>query len=220
MMTQRTDSQLQQDVLRELKWDTRVEESEIGVSVHEGVITLAGTVRTYSQRLAAQEAAHRVSGVLDVANEIEVKLPGDFKRDDTDIARAVRQALEWDVQVPDSRIQSTVSAGVVTLEGEVDFFSEHEDAERAVRNLVGVCAIRNRIQIRPSKIAKDIHLAIEGALNRHAKHEANHVHLTVRDGVAEISGTVNSWADKQAVIGAAKGTPGVRVVEDHVSIEN
>ena len=115
----KTDSQIQQDVLRELKWDTRVEETDVGVEVDRAVVTLTGTVSSYAKRMAAQEAAHRVAGVLDVVNDIQVHLPGSLARTDTEIAQAVRHALEWDVVVPDTQIRSTVSDGWVTLEGDV-----------------------------------------------------------------------------------------------------
>ena len=82
----KTDSQIQQAVLRELKWDTRVEETDVGVEVDAGVVTLTGTVSSWAKRFAAQEAAHRVAGVLDVANDIQVKLPSDKHRNDTEIS--------------------------------------------------------------------------------------------------------------------------------------
>src|SRR4026207_2007445 len=143
----KTDSEIQQDVLRELKWDTRVEETDVGVEVDDGVVTLSGTVSSWGRRHAAAEAAHRVRGVLDVAHDIGVKTPGTPGLTDTQIAQAVRHALAWDVFVPESRIQSTVSDGVVLLDGEVDSLTELKDAERAVRNLAGVRAVTSLIAV-------------------------------------------------------------------------
>ncbi len=74
-MRSKTDEQIHHDVLKELRWDTRVEETEVGVEVDEGVVTLTGTVSSYAKKLAALEAAHRVSGVLDVADDIKVQIP-------------------------------------------------------------------------------------------------------------------------------------------------
>jgi len=216
----KTDPEIQQGVLRELKWDTRVEETDVGVEVDAGVVTLTGTVSSWAKRVAAQEAAHRVAGVLDVANDIQVKVPGTGVRNDTDIARAVRQALEWNVFVPETRIRSTVSDGWVTLEGDVDYWSERDDAEKAVRNLAGVRGVSNKVEIKPPKVIPyDVRKAIEGALERQAEREAQRIDLDVHDGRVSLSGTVHSWAEKEAVIGAAKGTLGVRNVEDHLRIE-
>ncbi|MCX5649779.1 MAG: BON domain-containing protein, partial [Planctomycetota bacterium] len=91
----KSDSQIKTDVLNELKWDSRVDETDVGVQVKEGIITLVGSVDVYAKKIAAREAAHRVHGVLDVVDELQVKVAGVGGATDTDIARAVRDALEW-----------------------------------------------------------------------------------------------------------------------------
>ena len=214
-----TDSQIQQAVLREFKWDTRVEETDVGVEVDAGVVTLTGTVTSWAKKIAAQQASHRVVGVLEVANDIVVKVPGSVGRTDTEIAQAVRYALEWNVFVPESRISSTVSNGWVTLEGDVDYWSQSDDAEKAVRNLAGVVAVTNLIAVKPPKgVSREVQKAIEEALERQAEREAKRIDLDVKDGRVSVSGIVHSWAERAAVIGAAKGTRGVREVDDHLHI--
>jgi osmotically-inducible protein OsmY len=215
-----TDAEIQQAVLHELKWDTRVEETGVDVEVHNAIVMLKGTASSYAKRLAAQEAAHRVAGVLDVANDIKVKVPGDEQRNDTDIAHAVRRALEWDVFVPERRLRSTVSDGWVTLEGSVDCWSEREDAEKAVRNLAGVKGVFDNIVISPPAVLHtEVRRAIGQALERQADREARKIHFDVKDGHVNLSGVVHSWAERKAVVGAARGTRGVRDVEDHLRIE-
>jgi osmotically-inducible protein OsmY len=215
----KTDSEIQQDVLRELKWDTRVDEAAVGVAVKDGVVTLTGTVSSLAKKMAAQEAAHRVGGVLDVANDIQIKTPDSLARTDPEIAQAVRHALVWNDFVPDRRIRSTVSDGIITLEGEVDYWSQREDAERSIRNLVGVRGVKNQIQIKPAPVAQDIRKSIQEALERHAEHEAKRIQVLVSDGKVTLSGAVDSWTEKQAVLGAARGTLGVYDIEDQVRIE-
>lgn len=217
----KADSQIQRDVLDELKWDTRVKETDVGVEVKAGTVTLSGTVESWTARLAAQEAAHRVYGVFDVANDLHVKLSGSHERNDTDIAKAIRIALEWDVLVPHERIRTTVSNGVVTLEGKVDFWSQHDDAARAVRNLAGVREVRNLISVEPSlpRVSPQaVRGAIEGALERHAEHAAKRVQIAVTDGRVLLSGEVPSWVERNAVEGAVRGTPGVRKVDNQLRI--
>jgi osmotically-inducible protein OsmY len=216
----KTDSQVQQDLIQELKWDSRVEETDVGVDVDHGVVTLSGTVTTYARRIAAQEAAHRVAGVLDVVNNVRVHLPSSLERSDTEIAHAVRYALEWDVVVPDARIQSTISQGWVTLEGEVTINHEREVAERAVRNLAGVRGVINRLEVNlPYVRTETIRDQIEQALERRAERHARRIAVDVQDGTVSLSGTVQSWAEREAVLGAARGTPGVRRVEDHLHLQ-
>lgn len=219
----KTDSQIHRDVLDELKWNSRVKETEIGVEVDAGVVTLTGTVDSWATRLAAREAVHRVTGVLDVADDIRVKPPGTYERTDTEIAQAVRQALEWDVLVPDDRIRTTVSNGAVTLEGTVETWSQHNDAARCVRNLAGVREVTNLIEVRPSGPPVSplaVREAIEQALDRHAVHAAKRVMISVDDGKVTLAGSVPSWAERQAIEGAVKGTPGVGKVDDQLVIRS
>jgi osmotically-inducible protein OsmY len=218
----KSDSQIQHEVLEELKWDTRVKETEVGIEVNGGVVTLTGTVESWTAHLAAQEAAHRVSAVLDVANDINVKLPGSHERNDTDIAKAVRSALEWDVLVPHERIRTTVSNGVVTLEGKVNYWSQHDDAARCIRNLTGVRLVKNLITVEPAmpRVAPQVvRSAIEHALERHAEHAARRVQIAVADGKVILSGEVPSWAELNTVEGAVRGTPGVTKVDNQLRIQ-
>jgi osmotically-inducible protein OsmY len=216
----KTDTQIHHDVLEELKWDSRVDETEVGVEVDNGVVTLTGTVSSWAKRVAAQEAARRVIGVLDVANDIGVKVPGGLTRTDTEIAQAVRHALAWDVLVPDDKISSMVSDGWVTLDGTVERWSQRDDAERAVRNLTGVKNVVNNITVKPTKpVTEDIRKAIEQALERRAEREARRIRVDVRDGIATLTGSVHSWAERKSVVAAARFTPGVRDVQDHLRTE-
>jgi osmotically-inducible protein OsmY len=219
-MKKKTDSEIQQDVLRELKWDSRVEETDVGVEVDDGVVTLSGTVSSWGKKMAAQEAAHRVWGVLDVANDISVKWPGSPGRTDTEIAHAVRQALEWDVFVPEGRVKSTVSDGVVTLTGEVDSWFDRDDAERVVRNLSGVRGVVNQIGVKASRITPtEVKKSLEDALERQADREAARITVDIQGAEVTLSGSVHSWTAKQAALGSAKGIAGVRNVRDQLRIE-
>lgn len=146
MRSTKTDAEIQRDVLMELGWDLRVPCSEIGVSVHHHIVTLTGTVTSDLEKLAAEQAAHRVLGVQDVANDILVRSPSS-ERTDSDLAAAVRQALLWDAFVVADDIDTTVSNGVVTLRGEVDTLARKEAAERALRDIVGVRAVQNAITV-------------------------------------------------------------------------
>jgi osmotically-inducible protein OsmY len=214
------DSQIKQDVLQELKWDTRVEETHVGVEVDNGVVTLTGTVSSYAKRLAARDAAHRVKGVLDVADNIQVRVPGTPGHTDTEIGQAVRRALEWDVFVQAHRIQSTVTDGSVTLAGTVEFWSQRDEAARVVRRLAGVRGVTNDIDVKPPSIApREVQQAIEQALDRRAERAANRIQVMLTDSKVILSGQVGSWQEKQTAMRAAGHAPGVRQVIDKLVIE-
>ena len=220
MLEKLSDTELTRQILRELKWDSRIGWSGIEVSVDNGVVTLTGTVSSYAKKVAAQEATHLVPGVLDVANDIEVKPAGAFVRKDTDIAMAVRNALEWDALVNNERIQSTVSDGWVTLEGDVDFWREREDAERAILRLAGVVGVVNKIKIQERPVdPEEIREQIEYALARRADREAERLRVDVKDGAVDLWGRVHSWQEKRAVIGSIGHAPGVTQVRDHIQID-
>ncbi|HEY8925303.1 MAG TPA: BON domain-containing protein [Polyangia bacterium] len=210
------DLDIQQDVARELAWDTRVSPTEVGIAVKGGVVTLSGAVDSWAKLRSAEAAAHRVSGVLDVANELVVELPGDSHRSDGQIAQAVRQALEMDITVPDRQIHSTVSRGVVTLTGVVSCWSARADAERAIDHLAGVKRVINHLEIEPKPVdVAEAHQAIERALESHADREAAHIRLKVVDGTVKVSGVAHSWQERDAILGAVRGTRGVgQVVND------
>ncbi|HET8937544.1 MAG TPA: BON domain-containing protein [Polyangiales bacterium] len=214
----KTDSEIKQLVSDELKWDTRVRETDVGVGVNKGVVTLSGTVGSYGERQAAQRAAHRVAGVLDVANDIEVEVPGIPGHTDSDLAQRVRHALEWDVFVPQERITTTVSEGWVTLDGEVDNLGQREAAERAIRNLTGLVGVVNNLGVLPSAFAGDVRRTIESALERRAAREAYHLSVQVKEGRVTLAGTVGSYAEKKAALGAARSTHGVVSVDDQLRI--
>ena len=219
-MNKKNDSEIKQQVLRELKWDSRIAWSEIGVEALEGVVTLTGTVTSYAKKQAAQEAAHRIAGVLDVANEIEVRPTGDFTRTDADIARAVRHVLPWDALVLDEQIRSTVSDGWVTLEGEVNLWRERQDAERVVLRLEGVVGVVNKITILPRKVdPNELREEIEYALERRADREAERLRIEVHDGAVDLFGRVHSWQEKRAVVGSISHAPGVAEIRDHLRID-
>jgi osmotically-inducible protein OsmY len=216
-MMKETDAQLHRRVLDELKWDTRVDETDVGVEVDDGVVTLTGHVDSYAKKLAVEHAAHRVPGVLDVANDVQVHIPGSLSKTDTEIAQAVRRALEEDVFVPAERIETTVANGWVTLSGEVDYYRQREEAERAIFRNRGVRGITNMLTVHAREVPPFvIREAIEEALERRAEREADRITVAVEGGVVTLRGEVHTWPERRAVVGAAGHAPGVRTVIDQL----
>jgi osmotically-inducible protein OsmY len=220
MITSKHDATLKSAVLQELRADARVNETEIGVSVVDGIVSLTGRVDSENEKMAAQEAAHRAAGVLDVANDVIVKVPFALGRTDADLAHAVRDALERDPDVPAEHIHSTEYDAVVTLAGMVDTSRASEAAERAARRVAGVRRVVNKLAVRGGAIdLAALRRSIEGALGRRAQREAGHIELTVHDGVVTLEGCVNSVSDKSVVLDLVRHAPAVRGVEDRLRVE-
>jgi osmotically-inducible protein OsmY len=217
----RSDEQIQRDVLDELKWEARLQPNEIGVAVKDGVVTLMGWVDNYTKKWIAERAAHRVQGVLAVANDIEIRLSTAAERGDADIALAATRALEWDALVPADKVKVTVSNGLVTLRGEVEWEFERREAERAVRRLSGVRGIANQITVRPRQTASpdELHRRIEDALVRSAETDARRITIDVDGSKVTLRGTVRSWMEMREAERVAWSSPGVTSVDNQIDIE-
>ncbi len=216
----KTDSDVRNDVLSELSWDSRIGEKQIGVQVDHGVVTLGGSVEDWATCTAAVEAAHRVAGVRDVANELQVRNSLFSHLTDTDIAMAVRHALEWDALVPDKDIRSTVAGGVVTLEGIVATATEREETERSVGRLRGIKRLVNRLQVSHIAEADAIAASIRQALNRRTIREASQIVIRVDEGRVMVEGIAQSPDERLAILGAIRGTRGVQTIDDRLDVES
>ena len=213
------DKQLQKDVMEQLAFDPAVHSESIGVSVNDGVVTLSGSVPSYTEKFAAENRTFRVAGVKSVVEEIEVNIPSIFTQSDQEIAKAAADALKWNVLIP-SAIKASVHDGIITLKGEVEWAFQKETSQEAVRHLRGVKGVVNMISLQTKPVASpsEVKSRIEKALTRAAKDEAKNIGVTVNDSTVVLSGHVRSHDEQDEARWAAWAIPGVSKVENHLVI--
>jgi osmotically-inducible protein OsmY len=214
----KTDSQLQQDVMAELKWEPAVHAAQIGVEVNNGVVTLAGEVSSYTEKWNAERAAQRVTGVKALAVEMKVKLSEFGKRTDADIAESAKNILGWTSSLPADAVKVMVEGGWLTLSGNVEWQYQRQDAAHAVRYLVGVTGVSNQIAIQPSLSAIVVKSDIEAALKRRAHADAKAIVVDVKGADVTLTGTVHNWVERDLATRAAWGSTGVRSVVDKMNL--
>jgi osmotically-inducible protein OsmY len=216
----KTDVEIQKDVMEELKWEPLLTASEIGVAVKNKVVTLSGTVDSFYKKEEAENAAKRVSGVVAVAEDIEVKPFATSKKNDTEIARMIADTLKWDSVVQDDKVRVKVEDAWVTLEGIVDWEFQKESVKSSIKSLVGIRGISNNITVKPSVTAKDIKQKISLAFHRSATVDASKVEIEIEGSKAILTGRVRSWSEKNDAEDAAWKAEGITAIENKLVIDS
>jgi len=214
----RSDHDIRRDVEDELRWDPDLDPTDIAVAVNSGVVTLAGFVRSYMQKYQAETAVKRVAGVIGVANDLEVRLPGIDERPDPEIARDAIARLKSELPFSWEKIRLVVKNGFLTLEGEVEWNYQRQRAEEAVRRVRGLKGVTNSIEVKPRVAPMEIRRKIEEALRRAAELDASRITVETTGNEVMLRGTVRSWAERQEAERAAWAAPGVAKVDNRIIV--
>jgi osmotically-inducible protein OsmY len=202
----------------ELRFDPLVDSGDIKVMNVAGDVTLAGTVPSYPQYLEAAAAARRVDGVSGVHNNLMVVIPDNVYRDDIQLITAANNALNENVTVPDG-VEATALDGDITLTGTVTYISERAAAEAAVAGLAGVRNVSNDIDVSYAVDPVDVDVNVHQALERSALvPDGSDVTSDTKDGIITLTGHVHTWAEHDAVVGAAWMALGVIDIRDELEV--
>ena len=214
----RTDAQIKQEVLNALKWSSVVKEEHVGVTVHNGAVTLSGHVPTYWQKRAAKEAAKGISAVKAVVDNVEVRLDSEMRTTDEGLAERIANVLKWNVSNQGQGVKAEVKNGTVTLTGQVEWQSQRLNILRNVEHVGGVANLINLITIKPRLSTVDIKKQIREALERHAEIEVSKITVEAADGVVTLTGSAESLAELDRIEDVAWDAPGVSKVVNNVRV--
>jgi osmotically-inducible protein OsmY len=224
---EKTDMELQDDVIAELKYEPIVKVTDIGVLVKNGTVTLNGYVSSYVEKLEAIQAVKRIAGVKAIADDIEIQLPASYHRTDSDIAAAATNQINWATLIPPGTVQVTVRAGEITLEGEVEGWFQKNVAANVVRHLLGVKGVSNRLSlaqpirktIEPDAQPEEVERSIKLAFKRSAVVDANKIRVETAGGNVELIGNVRNLAEREEAERAAWAAPGVLSVDNQLTVK-
>ncbi|SDH30830.1 BON domain-containing protein [Winogradskyella thalassocola] len=214
----RTDAEIKGDVLDELEWQPTIDETQIGVVVKNGIVTLTGTVDNYTKKVEAEKAAKSVAGVKAVAEEIEVIYGTSSKRTDAEIAASIVNALKWNISVPENKIEIKVENGWVYLSGEVTWEYERNAAKKAIENLIDVKYVVNNISLKQQINPVDIKQKITKAFKRAADLDAKNIVVNANGHTVKLTGQVHSLKEKDEARKTAYYAPGVWTVENELDV--
>ena len=216
----KTNESLQKDVQEALKWEPLLHSAEIGVTAKDGIVTLFGTVDSYTKKIEAEHAAKMVAGVRAVVEKIDIKYGSYGKVSDEDIAAEVVNALKWNWTIPDDKVKIKVESGWVTIDGTVSWNYQKEAVNDAIKNLIGVKGFTNNIIIKSDITDLIEKTAIEKALARNWTINDKNIQVKVSANEVTLSGIVNSYYEKEEAERIAWNAPGVASVNNELALFN
>jgi len=215
----KSNQELQTDVQNAIKWEPLLNAAEIGVIAKDGVVSLTGVVNSYAKKMAAENAAKKVIGVKALVEKIEVKLPSTWTKTNAEIANEVLAGLKSNWSVPNDKVTVKVEDGWVTLEGELPWNFQKDAAKSAVNYLTGVKGVTNNIKIKSETHDKIEQKDVENAIARSWSVDDSDINVSVSGTTVTLSGTVNSWHQRDEAGRIAWNTPGIWHVNNELAVD-
>lgn len=215
----KNNAELQADVQNAIKWEPLLNAAEIGVAAKDGVVSLSGVVDSYAKKMEAENAAKKVIGVKALVENIEVKFPSSWTKTNLEIANEVLTALKSNWSVPDDKVTVKVEDGWVTLDGELPWNYQREAAKSAVHYLSGVRGVTNNIKIKSESHDAIEKEAVENAIGRSWSVDDSDINVSVSGTTVTLSGTVDSWYQKEEAARIAWNTPGIWHVKNELEVD-
>jgi osmotically-inducible protein OsmY len=215
----KNNQELQLDVQNAIKWEPLLHAAEIGVTAKDGVVTLTGNVDSYAKKIEAETASKKVIGVRALIENIEVKFPNSWSKSDAEVANEVLGALKSNWSVLKDKVTVMVENGWVTLEGELPWNYQKEAAKNAVNFLSGVKGVSNNIKIKSESHDSIEKKDVENAIARSWSVDDSDIKVEVSGSSVTLTGTVDSWYQKEEASRIAWNTPGIWHVKNELEVD-
>jgi osmotically-inducible protein OsmY len=215
----KNNEELQKDVQDAIKWEPLLQAAQIGVTTNDGIVTLTGTVDSYTKKLEAESAAKNVAGVKALVEKIKVEFANTWSKSDSEVAKEAVNALKWSWQVPSDKVKVKVEDGWVTLDGTLSWNYQKTAAKEALISLSGVKGVTNDIKIESESHDEIEKADIVGALNRNWSINAEDIQVEVSGTKVTLSGTVLSWYQRDEAEKIAWNAPGVWTVDNQLVVD-
>lgn len=141
---ERTDADIAHDAAQALELVPGLADN-VQAAVHNGHVTLTGTVEWLFQTEQAANAVRHIWGVVGVFNHVTVR-PRSGERD---IHRRIVRVLHQNADIDARRIHVTLETDVVTLKGTVESWTQREAAEHAAGSAPGIARVDNQLLVEP-----------------------------------------------------------------------
>jgi osmotically-inducible protein OsmY len=215
----KNNQELQTDVQNAIKWEPLLHAAEIGVTAKDGVVTLTGIVDSYAKKVEAETATKKVIGVKALVENIEVKFANSWSKTDVEIANEVLTALKSNWSVPKDKVTVMVEDGWVTLEGELPWNYQKEAAKNATNFLSGIKGVTNKIKIKSDSHDLIEKKDVENAIARSWSVDDSDIKVEVSGSTVTLTGTVDSWYQKEEASRIAWNTPGIWHVKNELEVD-
>ncbi len=203
-----------------LTWDNRIDESQIEISIKDGIVTLKGCVSTYPEKILAEIETQMVPGIKSIINEIEVKFLGSYEiPSDQDIKEAMFCLLDSNSEIDSNIVYVSVDNGIVLLEGIVNSFWKREKILKMASQISGVLSISNMISIIPEEKISDEEITknIITSMQNSVRIDADKVDVQIKSGIVTLSGTISSMNEYDAILDIVKSSKGVINIKNNLN---
>lgn len=223
-----SDQELRGAVSNAFAFSERLLSFDPEIRVRDGIVTLDGVVDTPEARGEAERVALSVPGIRGVENNLDVRPSGTAEAAEV-VPNTVQQfldAADRDRVLSKFQVSATDQEDGFYIFGIVDSEEKKEHAAQLAESIPGVERVINRVRVSQdwqvtergmTQSDEELQREIERTLALSPTIESGSVTVTVQGGVATLTGTVDNWRDREAVVRAAMAT-GVTNVKDNLEV--